>query len=344
MPGNKKLMITGGAGFIGHHVIEYLLDNTDYDIVSLDKIDFAGNLNRISDIALDRSDKVRLKIVYHDLRAPINQQIQDVLGDVNIILHLAASSHVTRSIIHPIEFVENNVNGTVNLLEYARSLSHLEKMIYFSTDEVFGPAIQGAIFREHDRYNAANPYSASKAAAEEMCVAYHNTYNIPIAITHTMNVYGERQNPEKYIPMVIKKLLNAEPIIIHYNSATNDIGSRCYLHAKDVANALLFILNLSNDIPYPENSLHGKIRKFNIASEQHWSNLAIAKMIQSSLDPAKELNYQLVDPKRDRPGHDFTYSISGNYLKSLGWRPTQPIDERLPNLVRWYASNKHWLR
>ena len=183
---NKTALITGSAGFIAHHVIYFLLKNTDWNIISLDRLDFSGNLNRLSDILKDEPEfKKRIKIVYHDLRSEINQYVSDMIGEIDFILHLAAASHVTRSIKYPLEFIQNNVNGTAHILEYART-KQIERFVYFSTDEVFGPAIPNVMFSEYDRYNACNPYSASKAAAEELCVAYQNTYNLPIYITHIL--------------------------------------------------------------------------------------------------------------------------------------------------------------
>lgn len=337
----KNVVVTGGAGFIAHHVIEYLLDNTDWNIICLDRIDTAGNLNRLSDILLERNDKKRVRWVFHDLRAQINQSVADMIGDVNIILHLAAASHVTRSIKYPMEFVESNVIGTVNLLEYARTLNNLERFVYFSTDEVFGPAVDSIPFTEYDRYNATNPYSASKAAAEEMCVAYQNTYKLPLYITHTMNVYGERQAPEKYVPMSIKKLLAGDTLQIHYSKATGKYGSRNYLHAKDVASALMHILSLK-DIPLPEKHRGGRCPKFNISAGVEYNNFEIASILAEAL--RVELNYVKHDPNIDRPGHDFSYAISGDYLRSLGWKPTISVEDRMPEVARWYQDNPQWLK
>ena len=207
----KRVLITGGAGFIAHHLIYYLLKNTDWEIISLDRLDYSGNLNRLNDILSEFSEKEksRVKVVYHDLKSEINPWITKDIGKVDIILHLAAGSHVDRSIDFPMEFVLDNVVGTANILEYARKINQskkLERFIYFSTDEVFGPAPKGVDYKENDRYNSTNPYSASKAGGEELAVAYENTYNLPIYITHTMNVFGERQHPEKFIPMCIKKI------------------------------------------------------------------------------------------------------------------------------------------
>lgn len=330
----KKIMITGGAGFIGHHVVSYFLKNTDYDIVCLDRLDFSGDLNRLSQILKDiePETKKRVRVVHHDLKAEFNNYIIDKLGDVNFILHMAASSHVTRSIKFPVEFINDNVIGTTNVLEYARKLKNLERMIYFSTDEVFGPAIDDTPFTEWDRFNACNPYSASKAAAEEICVAYENTYNLPIYITHTMNVYGERQSDEKYIPMITKKIMNGETVIIHQDSKTGKIGSRCYLHALDVADALLFLLKLT-EVKKPKGHRGGKCNKFNISSSDELNNLQVAQMVAKAI--GKELKYELVDPNIDRPGHDFRYLISGDYLRSLGWVKKIGAEEGISNVVKY---------
>ena len=160
-----KVLVTGGAGFIAHHVIETILDTTDWEIISLDRLDFSGNLNRLHDLIGQRPDKARVKIVYHDLKAPISPLTASTIGQVDYILHLAAGSHVDRSIDFPLEFVMDNVVGTANLLQYARTLKNLDRFVYFSTDEIFGVAPEGVSYKEYDRYNSTNPYSASKAAA-----------------------------------------------------------------------------------------------------------------------------------------------------------------------------------
>ena len=169
----SKILVTGGAGFIGHHFIEYLLKNTNHKIVSLDRLDVSGNLNRLSEIVNQNDDyKSRLDVVYHDLKSPVNDYTRNRLGDVDYIIHLAAGSHVDRSVLYPMEFVMDNVVGTGNLLDYARlHLPKLKLFLYFSTDEVFGAAPEGVVFDENSRYNSGNPYAASKAGAEELCVS-----------------------------------------------------------------------------------------------------------------------------------------------------------------------------
>ncbi len=335
---SKTILITGGAGFIAHHVIEEVLDNTDWNIVSLDRLDFSGNLNRLQDVVGNREDKNRVKVIHHDLKAPLNSQIISSVGKVNYIAHLAAGSHVDRSIDYPMEFVLDNVVGTANILEYAKSLDCLDKFVYFSTDEVFGPAPGKVKYKENDRYNSTNPYSASKAGAEELVVAYENTYSMPNIITHTMNVFGERQHPEKFIPMCINKILKDEKIFIHGNKEKTEAGSRHYIHAKDVASALLFLLK--NETPSKPDQTGMKCPKFNIVGSEEIDNLSLALYIAAVL--GKKLNYELIDFHSSRPGHDLRYALCGDKMKNMGWTPSEVYD-KLKQTVNWTVKNKRWL-
>lgn len=337
-----KVLVTGGAGFIAHHVIEHIIRTTDWSIVTLDRLDFSGNLNRLHDVMQEFSveDRKRVEIVYHDLKAELNPMIQSSIGEVNYILHLAAGSHVDRSIAYPMEFVMDNVVGTVNLLNFARTQKNLKQFVYFSTDEVFGPAPKGVKYSERDRYNSTNPYSASKAAGEEMCVAFENTYNLPVIITHTMNVFGERQHPEKYIPLCIQKIRDGETITIHANSEKTEAGTRHYIHAKDVAEGLMFILGL--DMKKLEHDFGGaKCPKFNLVGSEEIDNLTLAKMIAEVQN--RELKYEMVDFHSARPGHDLRYAMSGDYLKRLGWEPKIKFSERIKQIVEWTLQNDRWL-
>ena len=338
----KKILITGGAGFIAHHIIAHIIKNTDWEIVTLDRLDLSGNLNRLHEILDEFSikDKKRLKIVFHDLKAEINSQIKSELGSPDMILHLAAASHVDRSIIYPMEFVLDNVVGTVNLLDFARSLKNLEKFVYFSTDEIFGNAPEGVSYKEYDRYNSTNPYSASKASAEEFCVAYENTYKLPIIITHTMNVFGERQHPEKFIPMTIQRVRDSEKVFIHANKEKTKAGSRHYIHAQDVADGLMFILGLKN-YKHEGDFGNAKCPKFNLVGPEEINNLDLAQKIAEV--QKRELIYELIDNHSSRPGHDLRYSLSPNLLKSLGWEPKIKLSKRIEEVVDWSLKNKRWL-
>jgi len=341
----KTILVTGGAGFIGHHMIRRLLKHPEYNIISLDRLDFSGNLNRLSELKNEFGSAIhRLKVIHHDLKAEINDQLAKQLGNIDIIVHMAAGSHVTRSIENPLAFVLDNVVGTCNLLDYARKrLPNLEKFINFGTDEIFGSAPDGVDFKEYDRYNSRSPYSASKAGAEELCVAYENTYSMPIYCTHTMNVFGERQLPEKFIGIAMRKILAGEPVTIHCDEETGTkSGLRHWVHAADVADATMFII----DLPHKKFKLANdagvaSCPKFNIVGQHEVSNLDVAQKIANIL--GKELKYTMVSYDLQRPGHDFRYSLSGEYMKELGWEPKYDFDLRLKQMVEWTLKNDRWL-
>jgi len=328
---SKKVLVTGGAGFIGHHIIDYFLRKTDWDLISLDRLDFSGTLSRLQEVvAQDDTYKSRVRVIWHDLKAEINDFTAKEIGDVDYILHLAAGSHVDRSIENPMEFVLDNFVGTANLLEYARKkLPKLEKLLYFSTDEVFGPAPEGVFYKENDRYNSGNPYSATKAGAEELCVAYENTYKMPIIITHTMNVFGIRQHPEKFIPKIIRYVLEGKELTIHSDKECKKAGSRHYINTEDVADAILFLLG---------NSKSGE--KYNVVGKQETDNLELAQIIAGILD--KPLKYNLVDFHSSRPGHDLRYALCGEKMKEMGWVPRKELNERLQEVVSWTIKNNRW--
>ena len=337
----KKILITGGAGFIAHHVIDKILSTTDWEIITLDRLDFSGNLNRLKEVvsSYPENEQKRVRVIHHDLKAELNPELCATIGKVDFISHLAAGSHVDRSITYPLEFVMDNVVGTANILDYARKIDGLERFAYFSTDEVFGPAPPGIYYKENDRYNSTNPYSATKAGAEELVVAFENTYGLPAIITHTMNVFGERQNTEKYIPMVIKKVRDNELVTVHGNAEKTVAGSRHYIHAEDVSNALLFLLNydISNMSP---DSTGAKCQKFNIVGKDEIDNLELAQFIAKVQN--KDLNYEMVDFHSQRPGHDLRYSLDGSKLAEMGWTPKSAY-EQLETTINWTLKNDRWL-
>ena len=338
---SKKILITGGAGFIAHHVIDKILSTTDWEIVTLDRLDFSGNLNRLNEVVsgYPESERKRVKVVHHDLKAELNPEITATIGKIDYISHLAAGSHVDRSITYPLEFVMDNIVGTAHILDYARKLDGLERFAYFSTDEVFGPAPKGLNYKENDRYNSTNPYSATKAGAEELVVAFENTYKLPSIITHTMNVFGERQNPEKYIPMVIKKVRDNETVTVHANKEKTVAGSRHYIHAEDVAEALLFLYNYNIDSINADET-GAKCQKFNIVGRDEIDNLELAQFIAKVQNT--DLQYEMVDFHSSRPGHDLRYALDGTKMKEMGWEP-QSAFERLESTIKWTLKNDRWL-
>ena len=218
-------------------------------------------------------------------------------------------------------------------------LPKIEKFVYFSTDEIFGNAPKGVSYSEYDRYNSTNPYSASKASAEEFCVAYENTYKMPMYITHTMNVFGQRQHPEKFIPMCIKKIRDGEIVTIHSDKTKKIPGSRHYIHAEDVAQAIHFLLlnKIENEVDFGG----ARCPKFNIVGSEELNNLELAQIIASC--QGKELNYEMVDFHSSRPGHDLRYSLSGEKMKKLGWQPSIKLTERIKQVVEWSLKNDNWI-
>lgn len=332
-----RVLITGATGFIGHHVVEHLLDTTDWELVGLDRIDATSTTERLKAIPSWSERSKRVKFIWHDLRAAVNQLVDRQIGRrIDVVLHLAASTHVDRSIADPMGFVLDNVVGTTNLLEWMRRRDQAPHFFNFSTDEVFGPAPTGTAYKEHDRYNSGNPYAASKAGAEEMCAAFANTYGLPIYTTHTMNVVGERQHPEKFLPMVIAKLNSGELIQVHANRDRTKAGSRFYIYAKNVAFALKFLVEKA----FTGDLVRGD--KFNIVGEREIDNEELVLEIAQRLGVVQP-NYELVDYHSSRPGHDLRYALDGAKLEAMGCVYPYNLNTALDNIVRWYLANRSWL-
>ena len=325
-----KIIVTGGCGFIGHHFIEHLHKNTDWEIIILDKLSYASNgFERLRDTGVYNSDRV--KIFTCDLIKPLPDGIKKEIGtNVDYIVHMAAETHVDNSIKDPELFIKNNIGSTYTMLEYARTLKELKSFFYFSTDEVFGTASNGVLFKEWDRHKPGNPYSASKSAAEQICVAYENTFKVPLMIVNVMNAFGERQHVEKFIPLCIKKMLNNEKIYIHSYPDKKTAGTRFYIHARNIAQAVLFLIK------------NGEIgEKYNISGEREVSNLEMAQMVAKYMN--KELNYELVDFHSDRPGHDLRYGLDGSKLFEMGFKLPVTFEESVKHTVEWTLQNQKWL-
>lgn len=324
-----KVLITGAAGFIGSHLVAKMIsdpDWADWDIICVDKLSYASKgWSRLKELQLYE----KITCFTWDLSIPFSDGIKKELGDVAVIIHMAADTHVDRSIVDPVGTIHNNVMSTVHLLEYARTLPNLKIFEYFSTDEVFGPAPSTTFYKEYDRHNPTNPYSASKSAAEGICVAYQNTYKIPMIITNLMNAYGTLQHPEKFIQIIMNKILLDEEITIHTDD-TGVPGSRCYIHTSNIASAILFILK---NVPVGS--------KINIKGEQEVSNLMLAQKIANIM--GKPLKYKLVPNVIDRPGHDVRYGLDGTVLESMGWQHEDDFDSLLEQTVKWTLENKEWL-
>ena len=326
-----KVLITGACGFIGHHIVEAILKQTNWHIYIIDKLTRESfGFDRLRDIEVYDSNRITLFAT--DFTKVISHGIQQEVADTNYVLHLGAETHVDRSIDNPKPFIMANVVGTMNILNLARTFKQLSKFLYFSTDEVFGPAAQGQAFREWDRYNSGNPYAASKAGGEELALAYHNSYGLPVVITHTMNVFGERQHYEKFIPQVIRRVLLGDQVFIHSNKEKTKAGSRFYIHARNVADAILYLL--------PKAKLGDK---YNIVGEREVDNLEMARFIADILN--KPLKHQMVSWHHERPGHDLRYALCGWKMEDMGWKIPKTFENSLIKTIKWYIKykNKRWL-
>lgn len=323
-----KALVTGGCGFIGHHLVEHLLKTTDWEVAVMDRLSYASNgFDRLRDIAA--FDDRRVRIFTADFSRPMGDGITRELRDCEYVFHLGAESHVDRSIEDAVPFVLANVLGTTRILDLARKMPRLRRFFYFSTDEVFGPAPGATAYKEWDRYDSGNPYSASKAGGEEMCLAYANTHKVPVVITHCMNVFGERQHPEKFVPLVINKCLSGEVLKIHANAERTKAGSRFYIHARNVSAAVMSLL----DAPVRE--------KFNICGQREVDNLELARMIADVV--GKPLRFEMVDFHSSRPGHDLRYGLDGSKMAARGWHPPVEFETSLEKTVRWFLNHQAWL-
>lgn len=331
-----KILITGGCGFVGHHFVEHFLKQTNWDIIIFDKLTYAANgFDRLRDI--DCFDNDRVKIFPIDLNSAMSEGVIKEVGEVDYIVNLASESHVDNSISDPVLFIQNNVNLVLNLLEWSRGLKTLKKFVQFSTDEVYGTAPKGTDYKEGDRHNPGNPYAASKSAQESICRAYSNTYGLPIIITNTMNVIGERQHPEKFVPLIIRKVLNDEIVTIHADKTKTKAGTRFYIHARNVADAVLFLIESETETL---DNIDADKGQYNIVGEVEFDNLKLAKEISNIL--RKELKYKMVDFHSSRPGHDLRYALDGQKMRMIGWDTPKKFYETLNNVVEWTVKNSKW--
>ena len=335
----RRVLVTGAGGFIGSHFVAHLLVNTDWQIVTIDSWRHKGVSERLSLSEHYQKNKDRVEVFTHDLGAPISNVLIDKLGKIDYIINFASESHVDRSIDDPVPFVENNVKLMLNILEYARKIKPW-KFIQISTDEVYGPTGEEDTHPEWDPILPSNPYSASKCAQEAIGISYWRTYGVPFVIVNVMNTFAETQDKEKFIPLIMKKILKGEKVSIHYDAKTGKPGTRYWLHARNTADAVLFLLNKldSNAILYPKIS---KPERFNIVGERRISNLEIAEKIAEIM--GKKLDYELVDFHSGRPGHDPNYGLDGTRLANLGYKFPVNLDKSLKKTVEWTMKHPEWL-
>lgn len=343
METKKTCLITGIAGFIGSHLTEHLLKNTDWNIVGIDSLSYAGDVSRLTDI--EGYDPSRVKLLWHDLRAPIHPRLDARIGHVDYIINMASESHVDRSITDPVNFVTSNVALVLNMLEFVRTRKEVTHFIQVSTDEVYGSAAPGYSHVETDTILPSNPYSSSKASQECIAMSYWRTYNVPVIITRTMNNMGERQDTEKFIPKTIKHILDSEPVPIHAGRIEGgegdqwEAGSRVWLHARNHADALLWLIQNTEPSMY-END-RSVVDIYNVAGDQDLKNDDMANYIGTLL--GKEVKLDYVDYHSSRPGHDLRYSLDGSKLRGLGWSPPMDFEKSMKIMVDWVLDHPEWL-
>lgn len=331
-------MLTGASGFVGSHVLRHVLVNTDWDVVAPVTFTHKGKSDRIAS-ALEGNPawQKRVKVLMTDLTGPIDEPTINRIGHVDQIWNVASDSHVDRSIEEPGPFIQNNVALMVNVLDYARKIQP-ELVLQMSTDEVYGPAPGDYRHVEWDKIKPSNPYSGSKAAQEAVCFSYWRTYGVPVILTNTMNIIGEMQDPEKFVPMTIRKLLNQEPMTVHV-SPEGESGSRFYLHARNLASAWLFLAKRTGYVQlYPE---FDEPARYNIVGDLEVSNVEMVELIAEILE-VKPL-MEKVNFHESRPGHDLRYALDGTKLARELWMAPVNFTESLRQTVKWTVEHPEWL-
>jgi dTDP-glucose 4,6-dehydratase len=333
---NHSILLTGASGFAGSHMLRCLLKNTTSHIFCPVTYRHGGSEKRIKSIV--SSEFTENYTVFECDLAQENLNDFNFLSDVSLIINFASESHVDRSITEPRNFMSNNINLMINLLEFARLKSRDLQFIHVSTDEVYGALDKSFNNAEWTRpHLPSNPYSASKSAQESLVVSYYKTFDLNISIINSTNILGEGQNQEKYIPKVIRKILNNEDISVD-TDIYGTMGSRKYVYAGDVADAVNLISKLQNN-SHKFTSKKNLPERFHISGIDELSNLEIVKIISKILNMESKIN---INPS-PRPGYDLRYELSSNKLRDLGWVESKPIIQRLKEIVEWTVSRPEWL-
>ncbi|WP_420583432.1 dTDP-glucose 4,6-dehydratase [Reichenbachiella sp.] len=330
----KKILITGGAGFIGSHAVKYFVRQyPHYQIFNLDKLTYAGNPNNLTEIDKEPN--------YHFIQGDIcDSDLLDQLFNehqFDSVIHFAAESHVDRSIEDPLAFVNTNIIGTVNLLNSCRALwknNKVDKLFYhISTDEVYGSLADGEFFYETTAYDPQSPYSASKASSDHFVRAYSNTYNLPVVISNCSNNYGPNQFPEKLIPLCIQNIIDEKPLPVYGKG----VNIRDWLFVHDHVTAIDAVFHKG-----------AKGETYNIGGFNEWKNIDLVKLLCQIMD--RKLNRapgtceSLITFVTDRAGHDHRYAIDSTKIsKELSWKPSLQFEEGLEKTVDWYLANQQWL-
>lgn len=336
----KTVLLTGIGGSIGVHFVAHIMHNTDWNIVGVDSFRHKGEFDRITAVCEDHPDwPERIKVIQHDLTAPFTQRQTQSLGKIDYIIHLASLSDVQASIEDPVPTIKNNVELTLNTLELSKILKP-KMFVLFSTDEVYGPAEVDGAHPEWDVILPSNPYAASKACQEAIAISYWRSYGVPLVITNTMNNFGEMQQPSKYPVKIQKAIDSGETLSVH--SQDGNIGTRYYIHSRNAADAVLFILKLGKPTLFHAKDHIARPDRYNIVGDVQLDNLELAKLIEKLM--GKKLHYQMTDFHSEQPGHDLHYGLNGDKLKKLGWKPPVDFKTSLKNTIEWQQQHSEWIR
>lgn len=359
-----RVMLTGAAGFVGNHVLRHLLTHTDWDLVCPVSFRHKGLPARIASAVCDADGwSRRVHIVHWDMRAPADPLTLREFEGCDVIMNVASESHVDRSISDPAAFVQNNVSLMLNVLEVARAVGP-RLLLQMSTDEVYGPAYGEHRHTEWEPVVPSNPYAASKAAQEAIAISYWRTYGVPVVITNTMNILGEMQDPEKFLPMIIRSLRDGRPITVH-TAPDGTPGSRYYLHARNLADAWLFLTCRYCETEQEEvRTMAGEVYRlpelgppmyargatrpdrFHIVGEREVDNIELVHLVGAAMGRSAGECDALIEPvsfHSSRPGHDLRYALDGGRLAVLGWEPPVPLEKSLERTVRWSLDHPEWL-
>jgi len=335
-----KVLVTGAGGAIGYHMLAHIMQNTTWVVLATDSFRHKGYFDRIQTLVDEHPEWLeRITVVTHDLNAPFTARQIEKMGAVQYIINLASISDVQASIEDPIHTVRNNVELMLNMLELAKTLKP-QAFLHFSTDETFGAAHKDS--KGHDEWDPvipSNPYSASKACQESLAIAWWRSYGVPVIITHTMNNFGETQAPSKYPAMIQTKIENNEVIKVHV-SPDGEIGTRYYIHSRNAADAVLYILN--NTKPYMH--VAGAVDrpdKYNIVGDRQVDNLELVQTISRLM--GKEAKVEQVSFHQHNPGHDAHYGLNGEKLATLGWTAPVSFEDSLQNTITWQRNNPEWI-